>query len=305
MEVAVSVSPDWVEAVSNLFWELGTGGVAIEDPALLSLYLQRPADEVALDPHSLPSGPVVKAYLPVDENLDARLADLKTLLSARLGQTSWFMVTRELEEEDWANAWKTYYKPVTVGKRLVVKPSWEYYQPLPGQLVIEMDPGMAFGCGTHSSTRLCLEILEDVLKGGEAVVDVGTGTGILAIAAALLGAGRVVAVDIDPVAAFTARENVERNRVQDKVEVLQGDLVNSVSGPVDVVVANIVADVIIRLTPAASKVLKPSGFMIASGIIREREKDVRRTLEDYGLRVLELRGSGEWRALLAERGYGV
>ncbi|MBE3587584.1 MAG: 50S ribosomal protein L11 methyltransferase [Thermoanaerobacteraceae bacterium] len=305
LEVAVSVHPEWVEAVSNLFWELGTGGVVVEDPAIISLYLQRPADQVALDGLRLPAEPLVKAYLPVDEELAGRLAGLRESLAALLEETSWHMSTREMEEEDWANAWKAYYRPVQVGKRLVVKPSWEEYRPRPGQVICELDPGMAFGCGTHATTRLCLTMLEEVIRGGEMVVDVGTGSGILAITAALLGAGRVVAVDRDPVAVATARQNVERNRVGDRVEVRQGDLLKGTGIPVaDVIVANIVADVIMALIPAVVRMLKPKGLFIASGVIREREKDVRREMVLRGLEIREERAEGEWIALMAARGWG-
>ncbi len=302
LEIAVTTPDEWVEAVSNMFIELGTGGVAIEDPALFSLYLQGPQDEVALNPQSLPREPVVKAYLPVDENLDARLAALQERLSAVAPEVSFALKTKKIREEDWAEAWKAYYKPVCAGRKLVVKPTWEEYRALPGQVVIEMDPGMAFGCGTHPSTRLCLSLLEDVLAGGEVVVDVGTGSGILAIAAALLGARRVVAVDNDPVAVATARQNVEKNRVQGVVEVVCGDLLTGVDSLVDVVVANIVADVIIRLAPEAVKVLKPDGLFIASGIIKGREQDVVDALHSHNFEIIERRRSDEWNALLARGG---
>ncbi|MGB9803360.1 50S ribosomal protein L11 methyltransferase [Desulfofundulus sp.] len=302
LEIAVTTPPEWVEAVSNIFIELGTGGVAIEDPALFSLYLQRPQDEVALDPLSLPREPVVKAYLPVDENLGAHLAALKERLALVEGRDVFIINTREIREEDWANSWKVYYRPVCVGRKLVVKPAWEEYRPLPGQVVIEMDPGMAFGCGTHPSTRLCLALLEDILAGGEVVVDAGTGSGILAIAAALLGASRVVAVDNDPVAVEAARRNVEQNRVKDLVEVMRGDLLAGVEGPVDVVVANIVADVIMRLVTQVRDILKPAGLFIASGIIEGREQDVVRTLHTHGFEIIDRRCSGDWHALLARGG---
>ncbi|RKO66219.1 50S ribosomal protein L11 methyltransferase [Desulfofundulus salinus] len=302
LEIAITTPAEWVEAVSNMFIELGTGGVAIEDPALFSLYLQEPQDEVALDPLSLPREPVVKAYLPVDENLDARLAALKERLTAVAGEGIFNINTKKIREEDWACSWKAYYKPVCVGRKLVVKPAWEEYRALAGQVVIEMDPGMAFGCGTHPSTRLCLSLLEDVLAGGEVVVDVGTGSGILAIAAALLGARRVVAVDNDPVAVAAARQNVEQNRVQDLVEVVCGDLLANIEGPVDVVVANIVADVIIRLALQARKILKPDGLFIASGIIKGREHDVAGALHSHGFEIIDRRCSGEWHALLARGG---
>jgi ribosomal protein L11 methyltransferase len=302
LEIAVTTPGEWVEAVSNIFIELGTGGVAIEDPALFSLYLQGAEDEVALDPSSLPREPVVKAYLPVDENLDVRVATLKRRLFALAGEDVFNIRTRRVMEEDWARAWRDYYKPVPVGRRLVIKPAWEEYPALPGQVVIEMDPGMAFGSGTHPTTQLCLTLMEDILSGEEEVVDVGTGSGVLAIAAALLGARRVVAIDNDPVAVSAARDNVKLNRVQDKVEVLCNNLLDGVAITADVVVANIVADVIIRLIPQAVGILKPEGLFIASGIIRGRERDVVGALENHGFKIVDRRCRGEWYALVARGG---
>ncbi|WP_035107099.1 50S ribosomal protein L11 methyltransferase [Desulfovirgula thermocuniculi] len=301
LEVAVAVPREHLEEVGTLFAELGTGGVTIEDPALFSKYLDGPGDCVALDPRAVPAAPRVKGYFPAGEGVGARLAELKRRLDSFLGGAPYQLLVREVEEEDWAGAWKAYYRPLAVGKRLVVKPSWEKYRPLPGQVVVELDPGMAFGCGTHPTTRLSLAVLEGLLRGGETVVDVGTGSGILAIAAALLGARRVLAVDNDPVAVAVARENVERNRVQDVVEVREGDLLAGIAGPLDVVVANITAGAVVRLAPAAAGVLRPGGFFLASGIIREREEEVRRALEGLPLSLAGSRLLNSWVTLIARR----
>lgn len=301
LEVTVAVPQEWLEEVSSLFFELGTGGVAIEDPALFSKYCGEPGDRVALDPCFLPDEPRVKAYFPFGENTKAQLAELKRQLDSLLGGAPYQVLTREVKEEDWANAWKAYYHPLVVGRRLVVKPSWEDYRPWPGQVVIELDPGMAFGCGNHPTTRLSLAVLEGLLSGGEEVVDVGTGSGILAIAAALLGARRVLAVDNDPVAVAVARENVKRNRVQELVEVREGDLLAGIEGPVDVVVANITAGAIIRLAPAAARVLRPGGFFLASGIIEEREEEVRRALGKLRLSLAGSRSLKPWVTLLTRK----
>lgn len=301
LEVSVAVPREQLEEVGIIFAELGTGGVAIEDPALFSKYLDEPEDRVALDPHSLANEPRVKGYFPAGEGAGARLAELKRRLESFLGGTPYQLLAREIEEEDWAGAWKAYYRPLAVGRRLVVKPSWKEFHPLPGQVVIEMDPGMAFGCGTHPTTRLSLAVLEGLLCGGEAVVDVGTGSGILAVAAALLGARRVLAVDNDPVAVAVTRENVERNGVQDVVEVRVGDLLAGVAGPVEVVVANINAEAVVRLAPAAAEVLRPGGFLVASGIIREREEEVRDALRGLPFTLAGSRRLNSWVTLIARR----
>ncbi|OPZ74952.1 MAG: Ribosomal protein L11 methyltransferase [Firmicutes bacterium ADurb.Bin456] len=209
--------------------------------------------------------------------------------------------TRKLLEEDWANTWKQYYKPVHAGQRIVIKPSWEQYRAADGELVIELDPGMAFGCGSHPTTSLCLKLLEKYIQGGERVYDVGTGTGILALAAAALGASRVVAVDQDPCACRVAVENVARNRVAGIVQVVQGNLLDKINGGAHLVVCNIISDVIISLAPAASAALIPGGFLIAAGIIRPRAGEVGNALAAAGLDIRERLEEGEWVALVAEK----
>lgn len=299
LEIAVTVRPEDIETVSGLLLEAGTGGVVIEDPALIAQFLAGPPDAVAHDALAVPERPAVKAYLPVDRRLAGRLAELQKSLTALYPDLSGRWKARLTEEEDWANAWRAYYRPVRVGKSLVIRPSWVDYPAAPGQKVISLDPGMAFGCGTHPTTVMCLEQLEEMLSGGETVFDVGTGSGILAVAAAVLGAGRVKAVDNDPLAVATARENAARNGVADRVTVAAGDLLNGDWGRADVVVANIVADAIIRLIPSVAAVLKPGGVFIASGIIKEREAQVRRSLQDGGLAMKWEGRSGEWVAVAA------
>lgn len=303
LEIAVSSPPAGVELVSEIFRELGVGGVVIEDPAVIHMYAARThPEEWAVSPEvAKQEKPVVKAYLPVDDGLDRRLEELFSALN-RLGLNPEAEVsTRAVREEDWASTWKQYYKPVHVGRRIVVRPSWEDYRAVEGELVIELDPGMAFGCGTHPTTSLCLKLLENYIRGGERIYDVGTGSGILAVAAAALGAGRVVAVDLDPVACRAAAENVARNRVEGMVRVVQGNLLDNLNGGADLVVANIIAGVIISLAPDAAAALVPGGFLIASGIIRHRAEEVRDALEEAGLTPWEQLEEGEWTAIVAKK----
>ena len=307
LEIAVSSPPAGVELVSEIFRELGAGGVVIEAPAVLHMYAARThPEEWAVSPQALKQDrPVVKAYLPVDEGLDKRLEELFSALE-RLGlKPEADVSTRRTREEDWASTWKQYYKPLHVGKRIVVKPSWEDYRAADGELVIELDPGMAFGCGTHPTTSLCLKLLEKYIRGGERVYDVGTGSGILAIAAAALGAGRVVAVDLDPVACRVAAENVARNQVEGIVRVVQGNLLDNINDGAELVVANIIASVIISLAPDAAAVLVPGGSLIASGIIRQRADEVRDALEKAGLTPWEQLEEGEWTAIVAKKPRGI
>jgi len=296
LEITVFTPQEQLDSVAAIFNELGSGGVVIEDPAFI---LERAGlgDNETISPTLAPSGvePAVKAYFPCDGTLAGRLE----AITRQLDELSLRRQTAEVSGENWATAWRAYYKPVRVGRRLVVKPSWEEYDAAPDDIVIEMDPGMAFGCGTHATTAMCMTLLEEHLRGGETVCDVGTGSGILAVTAALLGAERVMAVDIDEVAVRAARDNAARNGVSGRVTVLAGDLLDSLAGvKADVLVANIIADAIIRLAPDVSAALKPGGLFIASGIIRDRAGEVRRALQAAGLVPVAEKTDQEWVALV-------
>ena len=201
-----------------------------------------------------------------------------------------------VNEEDWANSWKQYYKPVKIGERIVICPAWEKYTPAEGELVIRMDPGMAFGTGTHETTRLVIRLLEKYTKAGQRMLDVGTGTGILAICASRLGADICRAYDIDPTAVRVARENIKDSGLTN-VTCDQSDLLKQVSlegGQYDLVCANIVADIIIRMTPDVGKYMKDDAVLLASGIIAERCDDVVTCFEANGFKVVEKLTDNDW-----------
>ena len=201
-----------------------------------------------------------------------------------------------VNEEDWANSWKQYYKPVKIGERIVICPAWEKYTPAEGELVIRMDPGMAFGTGTHETTRLVIRLLEKYTKAGQRMLDVGTGTGILAICASRLGADICRAYDIDPTAVRVARENIKDSGLTN-VTCDQSDLLKQVSlegGRYDLVCANIVADIIIRMTPDVGTYMKDDAVLLASGIIAERCDDVVACFEANGFRVVEKLTDNDW-----------
>ena len=204
---------------------------------------------------------------------------------------------KDVDEEDWSNAWKKYYHPVQVGEHLVVCPSWEAYDRKPDEVVLTLNPGMAFGTGTHDTTRLCMELLEKYITPQDTVLDVGCGSGILAITAALLGANKIIGCDIDEVAVKVAGENAALNGVQDRIAFHQGDLTSQVEGSFQIICANIMADVIIRLSEDAGRYLAKDGIFITSGIIDTREQDVLNALEQNGFQVIERRTSGGWVAL--------
>lgn len=301
LEIAVHVPHEGIDMVSNIFDELGAGGVVIEDPALISRYIEANIwDHYEFPPEVLNRPmPMVKAYLPEGPELEDKLVLLQERLAGLPLGSAPKVETARVAEEDWATAWMAYYKPVEIGRKLAVKPSWEEYTPPDGRVVLELDPGMAFGCGNHPTTTMCMEFLEGIIKGGETVADVGTGTGILAITSAKLGAARVFAVDLDEVAVNVARENARLNKVEDKVEVLRGNLLDQVNQPVDIIIANIVANVIIVLAPDVLRILKPGGIFITSGIIRNRAEEVKEKLEQTGFKVLERKEDGEWVSYLS------
>lgn len=243
--------------------------------------------------------PAVAGFLPVDDRLEGRLSELQDALTALPG----FGVTgagteltlRYVEEADWANAWKAYFKPFRVGQHLMVTPPWETPELSDTDIPLVIDPGMAFGTGSHPTTQLCLVALETYVKPGQSVADIGTGSGILAIAAAKLGASPVRANDNDPLAVTIARENAAENGVT--VEVTDA----LPSGSYDVVVANILADVIIGLSAELADLTKPGGTFIASGIIDTRENDVRQAVEAAGFVSHETHRQTEWVALVFEK----
>jgi ribosomal protein L11 methyltransferase len=203
-----------------------------------------------------------------------------------------------MKEEDWANNWKQYYKPTKIGDKIVIKPIWEEYEASENDLLVELDPGMAFGTGTHETTRMCAQALERYVKEDSVVFDVGTGSGILAIIAGKLGAKHVVGVDLDPVAVDSAKENLKFNDVNN-IEILHGNLLDVVKGKADLVVANIIAEIICILTPDVKKALDKDGIFITSGIIHDRREMVINNLEENGFEILEVNKDGEWNCIVA------
>ena len=303
-EVAVTVSSQGEEAVADLFYQVGCPGVTIEDPQLLHTYIEAGVwDYHEFNEVNITGTSIVKGYLAEDNDLERKLIRFEAGIDELLHHfPDWVIQVKGacVKEEDWANAWKVYFKPIKVGKRFMIKPSWEDTEVQEGDVLIEIDPGMAFGTGTHTTTTLCLEALEDIVKPGHKVYDLGTGSGILAIGAAKLGA-QVEGVDLDSVAVKVARENVLLNHIEDRVKIHQGDLGTVLNGQADVVVANIIADVILALLKDLERILKPAGQFIASGIIASRADEVRAGIIDAGLEIIECREEGTWVMIHASR----
>lgn len=251
----------------------------------------------------------LRIYLPAGEVTPEKAAVIKDRIAglSRFGLDPGTVevTTSTVNEEDWANAWKDHFFPEKISELFVVKPTWREYKAKPGEIVIELDPGMAFGTGTHASTYLALQAIEEHLPKQPNMLDVGTGSGILAIAAALLGVPQITAVDIDSVAVEVAKENVMLNKVQKQVQVMRSDLVQKIKEKgkkYKVVTANIIAEVILMLIPELPDVLEEKGYFIASGIIVERFDQVRAALEEQGYELKRIYREGEWCALVASKG---
>lgn len=240
----------------------------------------------------------VSVYLPKDSGTADTLSFLRERFST-LGIDAKISISG-VNEEDWANSWKAYYKPIEIGERIVIVPAWEKYDAPEGKIVVRMDPGMAFGTGSHETTRLVIGLLEKYIKGGQRVLDVGCGSGILAICAAKLGAEECRAYDIDSVAVKVARENIKDAGLEETVRCDVSDLLRGVDrtgGAYDVICANIVADIIIRMTPDVGELMDKSSVILASGIISERADDVIACFEANGFHVIERAEENGWCAL--------
>jgi ribosomal protein L11 methyltransferase len=236
----------------------------------------------------------VSVYLPAERSVAECLAFLRERFAdAKLADAKIELVG--VNEEDWANSWKAYYKPIKIGERLVIVPAWEKYTPAEGELIVRMDPGMAFGTGTHETTRLVIKLLETYTKEGCRMLDVGTGSGILAICASKLGAGECRAYDIDPMAVRVANENIKDSGLSN-ITCEVSDLLRQVdkSQPYDLICANIVADIIIRMTPDVGELMHKDTVLLASGIIMERSDDVVECFEKHGFRIVERLEENGW-----------
>ncbi|MBD8003622.1 50S ribosomal protein L11 methyltransferase [Bacillus norwichensis] len=306
-EISILTANEAVEAVSHILYEAGISGLVIEDRAdFLRVRENRFGEIYELDPDDFPEeGVIIKAYLAktslLHETLDEikkNIANLKNF-NIDIGENK--LGLSDVKEEDWATAWKKYYHPVNVSERFTIVPTWEDYTPSDEELIIELDPGMAFGTGTHPTTVMCIQALEKTVKKGDSIIDVGTGSGVLSIAAALLDAKEVKALDLDEVAVEAARQNISLNRVAEVVTVEKNDLLNGITKQADIIVANILAEVIISFANEAAKAVKKGGFFITSGIIEQKCEEVKTVLQDAGFTIEETIRMEDWAAFIARR----
>jgi ribosomal protein L11 methyltransferase len=303
-EVRIKTTEEASDAVSEMLTSIGAGGVVIEDPNEIRRQIENPdsldyADQEFMD--SLGTEVRVKAYFNQEftpEQLSVLIQEKIRFISQFLDVGKGYTGYAKVDDEDWATAWKKYYKPFHISDSVVIKPSWEEYLRQPGETIIEMDPGMAFGTGTHETTRLCSQLLEKYVCKNDEVIDVGCGTGILSIIAVKLGAAHATAIDIDEVAARVSKENCIINGVENRVSVRKGVLTDIEPQNADIVVANIIANVVINLAGIIPSHIKKGGILLTSGIIKERKEDVMKAYTEKGFEVIEILEMGEWVAIV-------
>ncbi len=282
------------DLIAGIFFDFDLQGVVVEDPRL------EPEEEWAEDAVAQPTAHAVIGYLPKDERLDGRRLGLEEEL-ARLGNHIGLVYRisyRQVDEQDWAESWKAFFWPQKIGARIVVKPSWRDYSAEACDLVLEIDPGMAFGTGTHPTTALCVQLIERHLEHGDSFLDIGTGSGILMLAAAKLGAGRICGGDRDEMAVRIAAENMRRNGIdRRRICLVQGSLAMPFRGRFDVVAANILTHVIVELLGDVPRLLTPGGVFICSGIIDQNKDLVVAKMSEVGLDLAEIRQKEGWVAM--------
>lgn len=317
-ELTIHTTEEAVEMISNFLHEAGAGGVTIEE----HVDNDKPRDTslgqwFEIPPNDIPEGEAkISGYFPegiemeeVIRQVQARTEELKEY---GIDPGDAVITVTDVSEDDWANNWKQYFKPLRVSDRLTIKPTWEEYTPQSAnEQIIELDPGMAFGTGTHPTTSLCLRTLEGVIQDGDEVIDVGTGSGILAIGACRLGAAKVLALDLDPVAVSSAMENTRLNKLEDQIQVVESDLLSvlkkgaessvNVQLPVRVVVANILAEIILLFIEDVYEALRPGGYYIASGIYKNKEQAVEDALIAAGFEIAQTAREEDWVAFVARK----
>ncbi len=301
-EIKVYTDSLSIEAVSAMLYELDVEGIVIEDPndPIFSESYEGDWDYVDKDVYNFETeDAIVKGYFKdidpeiIKRNIQNQIAKLSDF---GLKQGSGKVEISEIVNEDWAHEWKKYFKPFKIGN-IVIKPTWEEYTAYKDDIIIEMDPGSAFGSGTHETTSMCVALIDKYIRDEDLVFDIGCGTGILGITAAKLGASEVKCVDIDELAVIASEQNAILNNVSDKIEVFKGDLTDVLNKKADIVIANIIADVIIKLTDDIHNYLKDEGVFIASGIIDDKLDEVLEAMKSREFNILEVKTAGEWNAI--------
>ena len=325
-ELIITAKRDEAEPVQAALLEAGFDSMQIDDPMdavdiaehrelykydYINEEIARAAEEAEAGADAI----TITLYFEDDEEGQQKLDEAKALLDslkADPGTDVAYETAATGDDSEWLYKWQEHFRPTKVGERIVVKPGWEDYEAADGELVIEMDPGMAFGSGLHETTSMCIKALEKDLGDGSEraydpsrypikVLDVGTGTGILAMAAVLLGADEALGIDIDDEAVRVANENIAKNGLGGRISIMRGNLMEGIDYEPDIIVANLMADLVVMLSPAAAAQLRPGGLYITSGILDIKEEVVKKAIEDAGFDIIEVLADGEWRAIAAAR----
>src|SRR5699024_8250098 len=306
-EVCVHTSNEANEAVSNVLHGFTSGGVTIEDPLDITKEHQTTFGEIYdLNQDDYPKeGIFIKTYLSEDPRRNGTLAEINqaihNLKNHQLEIGKGDVTVREVDEEDWATAWKKFYKPVKISENVMIKPTWEKLDSTTDSLVIDIDSGMAFGTGTHPSTVLCVQSLERYVKQGDLVIDVGCGSGILSIASGLLGAKNVMAYDLDDVAISSTNYNASLNGLETTIHAQQNNLLDGINETVDVIVSNILAEIIVTFVDDAWECLNQEGYFITSGIISEKKEMVVSKLKESGFNIISSHEQNDWVVIVAQK----
>lgn len=309
LEICIHTSNEAIDPISNVLAELGTSGIVVKNSLDLLKKRKTSLGEVfELNPADYPvDGAYVKTYIPNNTTSEKTIEKIKKSISdlrqfdIDIGKNK--LTVEDVDEEEWSTAWKKYYKPVKVSDKITIKPTWEEYTPATdNELIIELDPGMAFGTGTHPTTQLSIRALERNVQVDDLVVDVGCGSGVLSIASLLLGARHVLAYDLDEVAVNSTKANATLNRVDHEVDVLQSDLLSRITDTqADIVVSNILAEIIVQLTSEAKKNLKMGGLFITSGIIKDKKKMVLDNLHENGFEIIDTTELDGWISIVGKK----
>ena len=319
LEVKVYTTTKGIDPVSGIFLAAGVEGIVVEDPGdFYELMEKKNAydwdyvdDDLVKDLKNKETN--VTAYLEKTpegyaqlKQIDEEIWKLSTFDACAafedtvclLGRLK--LCVRTVDDNDWKDNWKEYFKPVKITDRIVIKPSWEDYEKQEGEIVIEIDPGAAFGTGKHPTTTMCIKALEKYIRTGEStVLDVGCGSGILSIAAVLLGARDVLGIDIDPLAVIVSKENAAFNKLEDRISIVEGDLTKGVDYKADIVVANLMADLVVILAKDVRRHLNPGGLYVSSGILAEKKEEVAAKIREAGFEIVEIYEEDEWVCIVA------
>lgn len=309
LEIEIRTTAEAKEAVTNILYEVDVQGIVIEDPNDIMNKIRDEDNWDYIDSSLIENyyeGVLIKGYFEKNEFIDEKIKTIKEkihmlpLYDLNIGSGD--VSTSELEDRDWNSEWKKYFKPTRIGNKIVIKPTWEEYKEKEDDVIINIDPGLAFGTGTHETTSMCIEEIEKYANEDSVVFDIGTGTGILSIVSAKLGCKEIIGVDSDENCVVTARENIKENQVDDKINIIKGNLLDSINTKANLIVANVVADVIIGISDYISEYVYDEGIFISSGILTERATEVENALKNNNFEIISISKKDVWACITAKKG---